>query len=88
MVGNYRFTAVTAIFAGAYCIHPLRLQSKASSISVTWEEISYSEFDGRRKKRVLVKILGERSEFTNSQIVLRLILRIKLRVIAFNPIRK
>ena len=24
-----------------------------------WEQIFYGEFDGRRKKRVLVKILGE-----------------------------
>ena len=25
----------------------------------TWEQIFYGEFDGRRKKRVLVKIIGE-----------------------------
>ena len=25
----------------------------------TWEQISYGEFDGRRRKRVLVKIIGE-----------------------------
>jgi thiamine phosphate synthase YjbQ (UPF0047 family) len=25
----------------------------------TWERIFYSEFDGRRRKRVLVKIIGE-----------------------------
>jgi secondary thiamine-phosphate synthase enzyme len=25
----------------------------------TWEQIFYSEFDGRRRKRVLVKIIGE-----------------------------
>ena len=25
----------------------------------TWERIFYGEFDGRRKKRVLVKIIGE-----------------------------
>lgn len=25
----------------------------------TWEHFSYGEFDGRRKKRVLVKIIGE-----------------------------
>jgi secondary thiamine-phosphate synthase enzyme len=25
----------------------------------TWEQIFYGEFDGRRKKRVLIKILGE-----------------------------
>jgi secondary thiamine-phosphate synthase enzyme len=25
----------------------------------TWERISYGEFDGRRRKRVLVKIIGE-----------------------------
>ena len=25
----------------------------------TWERIFYGEFDGRRRKRVLVKILGE-----------------------------
>ncbi|MFQ5769812.1 MAG: YjbQ family protein, partial [bacterium] len=24
-----------------------------------WEQIYYAEFDGRRKKRVLVKIVGE-----------------------------
>ena len=24
-----------------------------------WEQISYGEFDGRRRKRVLVKIIGE-----------------------------
>ena len=24
-----------------------------------WEQIFYAEFDGRRKKRVIVKILGE-----------------------------
>ncbi len=25
----------------------------------TWEQIFYAEFDGRRKKRILVKIIGE-----------------------------
>ncbi|KJU84503.1 protein belonging to Uncharacterized protein family UPF0047, partial [Candidatus Magnetobacterium bavaricum] len=25
----------------------------------TWEQIFYGEFDGRRKKRVLVKIIGQ-----------------------------
>jgi thiamine phosphate synthase YjbQ (UPF0047 family) len=25
----------------------------------TWERIFYGEFDGRRRKRVLVKIVGE-----------------------------
>ena len=25
----------------------------------TWEQIFYGEFDGQRKKRVLVKIIGE-----------------------------
>jgi secondary thiamine-phosphate synthase enzyme len=25
----------------------------------TWEQIFYAEFDGKRKKRVLVKIIGE-----------------------------
>ena len=25
----------------------------------TWEKIFYEEFDGRRSKRVLVKIIGE-----------------------------
>ena len=25
----------------------------------TWEQIFYAEFDGRRRKRVIVKILGE-----------------------------
>ena len=25
----------------------------------TWERISYGEFDGRRRKRVLVKIIGD-----------------------------
>ena len=25
----------------------------------TWERIFYGEFDGRRRKRVLVKIIGE-----------------------------
>jgi thiamine phosphate synthase YjbQ (UPF0047 family) len=25
----------------------------------TWEQIFYGEFDGRRDKRVLVKIIGE-----------------------------
>jgi thiamine phosphate synthase YjbQ (UPF0047 family) len=25
----------------------------------TWEQIFYGEFDGRRAKRVLVKIIGE-----------------------------
>jgi thiamine phosphate synthase YjbQ (UPF0047 family) len=24
-----------------------------------WEQISYGEFDGRRRKRVLVKMIGE-----------------------------
>jgi thiamine phosphate synthase YjbQ (UPF0047 family) len=24
-----------------------------------WEQIFYGEFDGRRKKRVLIKIIGE-----------------------------
>ncbi len=26
----------------------------------TWERIFYGEFDGRRRKRVLVKIIGEK----------------------------
>jgi thiamine phosphate synthase YjbQ (UPF0047 family) len=26
-----------------------------------WEQIFYGEFDGRRRKRVLVKIIGESS---------------------------
>jgi len=26
----------------------------------TWEQIFYAEFDGRRKKRVIVKVMGER----------------------------
>jgi len=25
----------------------------------TWEQVFYGEFDGRRNKRVLVKIIGE-----------------------------
>jgi len=25
----------------------------------TWEQIFYAEFDGRRTKRVLIKIIGE-----------------------------
>jgi secondary thiamine-phosphate synthase enzyme len=25
----------------------------------TWEQIYYGEFDGRRKKRILIKIIGE-----------------------------
>ncbi len=25
----------------------------------TWEQIFYGEFDGQRKKRVLVKVMGE-----------------------------
>ncbi len=25
----------------------------------TWEQIFYGEFDGKRKKRVLIKIIGE-----------------------------
>ncbi|KHO51159.1 MAG: hypothetical protein QT04_C0046G0044 [archaeon GW2011_AR11] len=25
----------------------------------TWEQVYYAEFDGQRKKRVLVKIIGE-----------------------------
>jgi thiamine phosphate synthase YjbQ (UPF0047 family) len=25
----------------------------------TWEQIFYGEFDGRRRKRVLIKIIGE-----------------------------
>ena len=25
----------------------------------TWQQVYYAEFDGRRKKRVIVKILGE-----------------------------
>ncbi len=28
----------------------------------TWEQIFYREFDGKRKKRVLVKIIGEQEE--------------------------
>ena len=28
-----------------------------------WEQIFYSEFDGRRRKRVLVKIIGELYHF-------------------------
>ena len=30
-----------------------------AEISGTWERIFYGEFDGRRRKRVLVKIVGE-----------------------------
>jgi thiamine phosphate synthase YjbQ (UPF0047 family) len=25
----------------------------------TWEQIFYGEFDGQRKKRILVKVIGE-----------------------------
>ena len=28
-----------------------------------WEQIFYGEFDGRRRKRVLVKIIGEEGRF-------------------------
>ena len=41
-----------------------RAQPRASrrglaEIFGTWERIFYGEFDGRRRKRVLVKIIGE-----------------------------
>ena len=29
----------------------------------TWEQIFYGEFDGRRRKRILVKIIGDRNIF-------------------------
>jgi thiamine phosphate synthase YjbQ (UPF0047 family) len=29
------------------------------NLYLAWEQIFYGEFDGRRKKRVLVKIIGE-----------------------------
>jgi thiamine phosphate synthase YjbQ (UPF0047 family) len=38
--------AVLAITAGELDLGP-------------WEQVFYGEFDGRRKKRVLVKIIGE-----------------------------
>ncbi len=38
--------AVLAVTAGALDLGP-------------WEEVFYGEFDGRRKKRVLIKIIGE-----------------------------
>jgi secondary thiamine-phosphate synthase enzyme len=31
----------------------------------TWEQIFYGEFDGQRKKRILVKVLGEQSSLTD-----------------------
>lgn len=33
--------------------------AKAQLDLVPWEQIIYGEFDGRRRKRVLVKIIGE-----------------------------
>jgi len=30
-----------------------------TELLLPWEQIFYGEFDGRRKKRVLVKIIGE-----------------------------
>ena len=36
-----------------------------------WEQIFYGEFDGRRKKRVLVKIIGEQSLKIKNHILLR-----------------
>jgi secondary thiamine-phosphate synthase enzyme len=30
-----------------------------------WEQIFYGEFDGKRKKRVLVKIIGEKKDFSD-----------------------
>ena len=32
---------------------------RESSTSAPWERIFYGEFDGRRDKRVLIKIIGE-----------------------------
>jgi secondary thiamine-phosphate synthase enzyme len=32
-----------------------------------WEQIFYGEFDGRRRKRVLVKIIGEKHQRTLRQ---------------------
>ncbi len=31
-----------------------------------WEQIFYGEFDGRRRKRVLVKIIGDRKEIASA----------------------
>ena len=48
--------------------HPIRLAGEAAMTDIitdgrldfgTWERIFYGEFDGRRRKRVLVKIIGE-----------------------------
>ena len=33
--------------------------TKGKLDSGTWEQIFYGEFDGRREKRVLIKIVGE-----------------------------
>jgi len=35
------------------------LSRRSSKSEVGWEQIFYGEFDGRRRKRVLVKIIGE-----------------------------
>jgi secondary thiamine-phosphate synthase enzyme len=32
---------------------------KAGSISGPWEQVFYAEFDGQRRKRVVVKVMGE-----------------------------
>jgi len=42
---------------GMRCAFPLRADGKLDF--GTWEQIFYGEFDGCRKKRVLVKIIGE-----------------------------
>ena len=47
--------------------YQLRVMGREVSVAVTegrldvgtWEQIFYGEFDGRRRKRVLVKIIGE-----------------------------
>jgi secondary thiamine-phosphate synthase enzyme len=40
--------------------HQVTLPITAGSLDLgTWEQVYYAEFDGRRKKRVVVKIIGE-----------------------------
>jgi thiamine phosphate synthase YjbQ (UPF0047 family) len=41
------------------CISPRACSSTTTNEAYTWEQIFYGEFDGRRRKRVLVKIIGE-----------------------------
>jgi secondary thiamine-phosphate synthase enzyme len=63
--GRYRHNATGEDNADAH--HKRQVMGREVVVAITrgrldfgpWEQIFYGEFDGRRKKRVLVKVIGE-----------------------------